>query len=423
MINYTKLIFELKRKLSSFSKKITKDLSKPKSKFVFQGLYGLLENQTVLLSEIARALKEDISLKKIIDRLSRNFKNFDEQEKLMDNYINTIDSLIDENTIFCCDKSDIVKPASKELEDLDRVRDGSTGKIADGYDTFEIAALTSKHEMPASVYSRVYSTLEKGFKSQNVETIKGLDSVKKHFGNKGVYTADRWYDNNLFFKYFTQKNNECNFVIRAKKSRGVIYKGNTMNILDVANLYKGKYVTYFKNKYGKRKKVKFSYAKIKLPIIPDKELTLVIVRGLGKLPMMLISNLNPESKKLTEVILRVYIKRWKIEEYFRFKKQQFDIENIRMRSLNSIRTMDLFLTILIGFIAMFSEKRNTTELSLWISKLAKRIYDIPEFDYYAIADGILAILEKTRKGIQSFIDKNINSKDSQQLKLTGLLLC
>ncbi len=62
----------------------------------------------------------------------------------MDNYINTIDSLIDENTIFCCDKSDIVKPASKELEDLDRVRDGSTGKIEDGYDTFEIAALTSK---------------------------------------------------------------------------------------------------------------------------------------------------------------------------------------------------------------------------------------------------------------------------------------
>ena len=196
-----------------------------------------------------------------------------------------------------------------------------------------------------------------------------------------------------------------------------------MNILDVANLYKGKYVTYFKDKHGKGKKVKFSYAKIKLPIIPDKELTLVIVRGLGKLPMMLISNLNPKSKKLTEVILRVYIKRWKIEEYFRFKKHQFDLENIRVRSLNSIRKMDLLLTIFIGFIAMFSEKRNTTELSLWISKLAKRIYDIPEFDYYAIADGILAILEKTRKGIQSFIDKNIKSKASQQLNLPGLLLC
>ena len=32
-----------------------------------------------------------------------------------------------------------------------------------------------------------------------------------------------------------------------------------------------------------------------------------------------VRNLRPKSKKLTEVILRVYIKRWKIEEYFRFK--------------------------------------------------------------------------------------------------------
>ena len=73
--------------------------------------------------------------------------------------------------------------------------------------------------------------------------------------------------------------------------------------------------------------------------------------------------------------------------------------------------MDLLLTIAIWFIAMLSEKRNTTQLSLWISKLAKRIYDIPEFDYYAIADGIVAILNKARKGIQSFIDKKISNPE------------
>lgn len=423
MINYSRLIYKLKRKLSTFSNEITKSLTKPKSKFFFQILYGLLENQTVLLSEVSRALKERISLKKTIDRLSRNLKNFDNQDEIKENYINAVESFIDNDTIFCCDKSDIVKSASKELELLDRVRDGSTGKIEDGYDTFEVAALTSKHEMPVSVYSRIYSTLEKDFKSQNIETLKGLDFVKKHFGNRGIYTADRWYDNNLFFKEFTKENAERKFVIRAKMTRNVIYKNKSMNILDVANLYKGKYVTYFQDKHGKSKKVKFSYAKIKLPVIPDKKLTLVIVRGLGKKPMLLISNLKPESKKLTEVILRVYIKRWKIEEYFRFKKQQFDLENIRVRSLNSIRTMDLILTILIGFIAMLSEKRNTTKLSLWISKLAKRIYDIPNFDYYAIADGIFEILKKSRTGIKSFLNLNIKSKRSQQPNLFSLQLC
>lgn len=421
MANYSKLIYQLKRKLSTFSNKITKNLSKPKSKFVFQVLYGLLESQAVLLSEIARALKEDIDLKKTIDRLSRNFKNFNDKKEIIDDYINIVNNYIDDNTIFCCDKSDIVKTASKKLELLDRVRDGSTGEIEDGYDTFEIAALTSEYEMPVSVYSHVYSTREKGFKSQNIETIKGLDSIKKHFGNKGIYALDRWYDNNLFFEYFTEDNNECDFVIRMKKTRDIIYKGEKMNILDVANLYKGKYVAYFKDKHGKNKKVKFSYAKIQLPVISGKELTLVIVRGLSKTPMMLITNLKPKSKKLTHTIVKVYLKRWKIEEYFRFKKQQFDSENIRVRSLNSIRTMDLLLTILIGFIAMFSEKRNTTKLGFWIRKLAKRIYDIPDFDYYAIADGIYNIFKKARTGIQSFIGSNKKSKQSRQLKL-GLIL-
>ncbi len=422
MINYTKLIYQLKRKLSTFSNKITKNLSKPKSKFVFQVLYGLLESQTVLLSEIARSLKEDITLKKVIDRLSRNFKNFKNEQKVMDNYINSIKSCIDEDTIFCCDKSDIVKPASKKLEALDRVRDGSTGNLADGYDTFEIAALTDKHEMPISVYSHIYSSKEKDFKSQNTETIKGLNFIKKHFDNKGIYALDRWYDNNLFFKYFTENNNECDFVIRMKKTRNVIYKDKKMNILDVANLYKGKYVTCFKDKHGVNKKVKFSYAKIQLPAIADKQLTLVIVRGLGKTPMMLISNLNPKSKKLTKTILETYLKRWKIEEYFRFKKQQFDLENIRVRSLNSIRTMDLLLTILIGFIAMFSEERNATKLNLWIIKSAARIYNIPDFDYYAIADGIYNIFKKAKTGIQNFINDNIKLRQSQQLTLSKLLL-
>jgi len=422
MVNYSKLIYQLKRKLSTFSNKITKNLSKPKSKFVFQVLYGLLESQTVLLSDISRALKENITLKKTIDRLSRNCKNFNKKETIIDDYINVIKDSIDDNTIFCCDKSDIVKPASKKLEALDRVRDGSTGKIKDGYDTFEIAALTSKYEMPVSVYSRVYSTLEKGFNSQNTETIKGLNFIKKHFGNKGIYALDRWYDNNLFFKYFTKNNHECDFVIRAKKTRNIIYKGEKVNILDAANFYQGKYVTYFKNKHNRKKKVKFSYTKIKLPAISDKYLTLVIVRGLGKTPMMLITNLKPKSKKLTHTILKVYLKRWKIEEYFRFKKQQFNSENIRVRSLNSIRTIDLLLTILIGFISMLSEKRKTTKLSFWIRKFAKRIYDIPEFDYYAIADGIYNIIKKARTGIQSFLNKNKRLKKSKQLTLSGLLL-
>ena len=59
-----------------------------------------------------------------------------------------------------------------------------------------------------------------------------------------------------------------------------------------------------------------SYIPITLPAIPDKKLTLVVIRGFGKIPMMFITNLNPTDKKLSLTILKIYLKRWRIEEYF-----------------------------------------------------------------------------------------------------------
>src|SRR5699024_4601532 len=119
--------------------------------------------------------------------------------------------------------------------------------------------------------------------------------------------------------------------------------------------------------------------------------------------MMLITNIMPKDKRLTLAILKVYLKRWKIEEYFRFKKQQFNFEDIRVRLKSSIKTMNLILSVTIGFIAMLSEKRKESLLVLYILKTSKRIYNIPKFDYYPLSDGIYAILQKTRIGIKSFI--------------------
>ena len=54
-------------------------MTQPKYKLVFQMLYGMLESQSVHLSDISRALKEKITLKKTIDRLSRNLNCFNEK--------------------------------------------------------------------------------------------------------------------------------------------------------------------------------------------------------------------------------------------------------------------------------------------------------------------------------------------------------
>lgn len=79
MSNYTKLKYEMTRKISDFVKKISQTLSKPQKKFLLEIVYGLLEGNSVHLSNIARCLKENITLKKTIERLSRNLYNFDKK--------------------------------------------------------------------------------------------------------------------------------------------------------------------------------------------------------------------------------------------------------------------------------------------------------------------------------------------------------
>ena len=62
MINYNRSGYEIKRDLITFSEKISRGLSRPKSKFITQMLYGILAGNKVHISEIARSLNETIPL-------------------------------------------------------------------------------------------------------------------------------------------------------------------------------------------------------------------------------------------------------------------------------------------------------------------------------------------------------------------------
>ncbi len=87
MINYSRLGYEIKRDFTNFSQKIAKGLKRPQEKFVHQMVYGILAGNRLHLSEIARSLKENITLKKSIDRLSKNLNAFDGQNLLKHNYL------------------------------------------------------------------------------------------------------------------------------------------------------------------------------------------------------------------------------------------------------------------------------------------------------------------------------------------------
>lgn len=412
MINYNTLKSNLKRGIQNYSQKISKGLSKPIEKFILQMIYGLLTAQSCHLSKISRVLNEEITLKKTIDRLSRNLNNFKDGEILHENYLESIKPNINESSLLLIDGSDITKNYATKMEGITLVRDGSTGELKNGYNNLGIVALSTEKKMPIPVYSKIYSTIKEGFISETSEVLQGLKFLRKHFSKKCTRVFDRGYDNN---KYYTDllKNDES-FVIRAKKNRDVLYKGKKINILTLAKKLKGKYCFNFTKKDGVKVQCKVSILTISLPSNPNKKLNLVVCYGFGKEPMLLITNLNSDDPKISVVITKVYLLRWRIEEYFRFTKQQFNFEDLRVRSLNSIQNLNLILMITTGYISIMGENSDKNITTFEVIDSSKRIYNTNKFLLYALADGLFFLLNFSYTGISR---PSVVSRDNTQIYL------
>ena len=67
--------YSLKRKILTFTNKISKHLSKPEKKFVADITYGMLASGSCLLTDVVDQLHESSKKINIIDRLSRHLDN------------------------------------------------------------------------------------------------------------------------------------------------------------------------------------------------------------------------------------------------------------------------------------------------------------------------------------------------------------
>ena len=111
--------------------------------------------------------------------------------------------------------------------------------------------------------------------------------------------------------------NYCNTLNHNLKNRG-----KRINIMELAHKFKGKYSLKFRKKNGIGADCKISIIPVSLACRPSDELNLVVCYGFGKEPMLLITNLKSNDKRLGAAVVKVYLMRWRIEEFYRFKKQK-----------------------------------------------------------------------------------------------------
>ena len=404
---FTTDLYETKREIVIFSDKLASGLSKPEYKFVIDMMFGLSRSQSVLLSDIARSLDENIKLRYTIERLSSHLENMNDHEIaiLRNNYNKLVLKNIDKEPLVLLDDSEIIKKYGKKFEDLCMVRDASSLKddIYPGYHVCEATVVTKNEKQPISLYSHIYSSESSGFKSMNDETLKSIEYVKSVIEGRCTFVCDRGYDANIYYDYFIDKNeNEDDFVIRLKENRILLFKGKAKKVGEIAQRRKGKVKMKMYFSKGDAE-VNVSHTRVELPRHKGKTLYLVIIYGLSEeKPMMLLTNKVIKNKKDVHKIVRAYMSRWRIEENFRFKKQQYGFENMRVRKLKAMNTLNMMLMMHIGHIGMLAEKVDKKLLVIKMIERGKSIKGRTYLWYYQISRGIKEILKYAHKGIKEF---------------------
>ncbi len=408
-------VYTTKRKVVNFSKSLVPRKNRVERKFVTQAIYGMLKSGSVVLKDIGAALNEPIHIKNTIDRLSQNLKR-ELSVDIRKNYIRKVVDSLGEEPIILVDDTDIIKPYGEKFEALGEVRDGSSkGKnIEKGYLVTEIVGLTANKRQPVSLFSHIHSSKEKGYKSTNMVLFEGLDGVIDSLQEKATIVFERGYDMNALFNFMTKR--EQDFIIRLTEKRKLFWKGKWFKSTTLRDSRKGKIKTTLTfREDGKEKKETVYISHLNIKITASKNpITLVLVYGLGKTPMMLATNKAVHGREDVVRIVRTYMSRWRVEEYFRFKKQHFGFENFRIRSLVAINNLNSLLTYAIGLLGLLAEKLQTS-LSRRLVHNSKALRTDVQFYYYQLAAGVLATLAHAKAGIHDWF--KLRHSGPRQLEL------
>ena len=411
---------KIKLQISKFSGIISKGFSMPKKRLIKELIYGIQASKDVKLSNIARSLKEQIPLIKTEDRLSRNLDDIDFTESVNNTISRLASNKILDDTVLALDPGEIVKPYAEKMENLCQVRDGSKNEKAKGYWLCQVVGSNITDNDAIPLYNTAYSQEADDFKSANTEIIKAIDTVSINIGNRGIWTIDRGGDNVLFFKKFIDETKR--FVIRVKQNRNITYNNKKVNIKKFADNFicrhKSK-ITYYKEGKEKVKNISYGSVTIKIDDLEDKELNLVIIKGFGQSPMLLFTN-KPVNNVIQESvwkIVEIYLTRWKCEEIFRYIKQSYNLEDIRVRSYTGIRNIVVLVLAIAYFTSVYVGKK--LKLRMIFEKIffmSKRFFGIPEFYNYAMADGIYNYLYNNKYGLE-YITKKPHDIPKNQLEL------
>jgi hypothetical protein len=414
----SRAVAHLKGQLSKFSGIISKRFRKAKQRLIKEMIYGIQAAKDVKLSNIARTLKEAQPLIETEDRLSRNLDDVDFTEGINDEICRLAASKVTDDMVIAIDLGDLQKKYAKKMEYLGQVWDGSGGEVGPGYPLCKVVAADIESKRVIPLYCEAYSLLSVEVKSENSQIFKAIDKIFEHLGERGIHAIDRGGDRGVIYKKYLGGQRVQRFVIRLEE-RDLLHRGKRKNCVDLAKVLPTPYETVlivYEEGQEKKRTVQYNAIAVRLPAHPRDKLYLVVVKGFGLKSMMLLTSCAVEGYRKESVwrIVEYYLARWRCDESYRYIKQCYNLEDLRVRRYISIRNLVVLVLAVSYFASVYLGQ--SIKLKMLVERIflvSKRFFGVPSFFNYAIADGIFNLLYPDKTALRGI---KPNNPDEFQLR-------
>lgn len=399
MGNDSTTAFRTREQLRKFLGIFSPRFSKPKLEFLGQMLFGIQAARDTLVSEIARSLQEDILAKKTQERLEHHLQADGLDDKIHGSLLCDAASSIHEDTLIIIDPTDVQKPYAEKMPYLAKVWDGSEGKVGDnlGYTLCMAIACENGCRRIVPLMLRLWSSVHPEYASENDEVCQVVGQIASATNGRGIFVYDRGGDGDNMFKFYIDHGYD--FIVRLVGDRNLLnWGGKTKDSMVLAEALARQCTLRYEDSvlYKSHNKVhniriKYGSMPVRLPVRPESELRLVVVKWpRGEKPMMLLTTLDAvRTRKALWEVVQGYITRWRVEETIRYIKQSYRLEHMRLLDYQRLKNMAALVVAVSYFAAAWLGRKVKLEaLANHVAKVSRKMYEAPEFFYYAIADGL-----------------------------------
>lgn len=395
-MNNSQTAFKVRGQLAQFLGIFSPHFSKPALTFLGDMLYGLQASRDVKLSCIGRGLDEGILLKKTEERLSRNLAREGLDESICLAVAREGAKRVGKDTLVVVDPTDIRKLYARKMPYLARVRDGSKGELGNGYWGCAAVACESGGRRIVPLHLRLWSCASPGFTGENDQIKAVIDTVSTAAKKRGIYVIDRGGDREILFNHLLD--NGLRFIVRLVGDRTLLWRNKpfiTEKLAAKCRMRHAETIWRETEEGEKYYEIQYGAMDVRLPHRSE-PLRLVVVKGFGEKPMLLLTDVaGTDSRKSLWQIVEGYMTRWRVEDAIRFIKQSYRLEDIRLLDYTRLRNMMAVVLAAAFFAAVWlGESVRRGILVRNITRVSKRLFGVPDFHYYALADGISRLFNR-----------------------------